>query len=98
MALEASLSSLVKLFILKSPYLSARVSNNVLEYLAEIVAIWVSILDGKVQPSDCCFLCTDNTTTISWIFKSNFSDYTYQEKEDTDSLSREEVSPHLTLS
>ena len=45
-------------------HLKGRVSNNVLDHLAEIVTTWLSILHGEVHPIDCCFSGTDSTTAI----------------------------------
>ena len=55
-------------------YLRFRVSNNVLEYLAEVIAVWLGVLDGEVQDESCVFSGTDNTSAVGWTCKSNFSD------------------------
>ena len=80
-------------------HLKGRVSNNVLEYLAEIVAIWMGILEEEVQPLDCCYSCTDNTSAIGWTFKSNFSGCISNGKDKkVDDVAQEDISPHLILS
>ena len=79
-------------------YLKSRDSNNFLEYLAKIVAIFVSIVEDEVHPLDCYFSCTDNTSEIGWSFKRNFSGCARAEMKIGDALSREEVSSHLTFS
>ena len=45
--------------------LVGKVSNNLLEYLAQIICIWVDILIGAIKPHDCCLSAEDNTTAVS---------------------------------
>lgn len=54
-------------------HLKGHVSNNILEYLAEIVGIWMGILDGEVKKDDCIFSCTDNTSAVGWSRRTNFA-------------------------
>ena len=58
------------------PHLRFCVSNNILEYLAEVVAIWLGILEKEVGKFSCSFSGTDNTSAIGWTYKSNFCDST----------------------
>ena len=60
------------------PHLRFKVSNNVLEYLAEVVAIWLGVLEGEVTEESCVFAGTDNTSAVGWTHKSNFSDATQE--------------------
>ena len=46
-------------------HLKGRASNNILEYLAKIVCIWIGIIENEVIPLDYVFSCTDNTSAIS---------------------------------
>ena len=55
-----------------------RVSNNVLEFLAEVVAIWLGSLDSEVSSGSCAFSGTDNTSAVGWSFKSSFIDETQE--------------------
>ena len=57
-------------------HLLFRVSNNVPEYLAEIVAVWLGILDGEVRENSCVCSGTDNTSAVGWTYKSNFANST----------------------
>ena len=41
-----------------------RVSNNILECLAGIVAIWLALLEGDLLPNDCAFAGMDSTIAI----------------------------------
>ena len=45
-------------------HLRFRVSNNVLEYLALLVAIWLGILDGEVSNDSCSLATSDNTSAL----------------------------------
>ena len=56
------------------PELVGLVSNNVLEFLAEIICIWLDILEQRIMKYDCCLSLCDNTSAISWLHKSNFCD------------------------
>eukprot|EP00957_Ditylum_brightwellii_P175571 13367907-Ditylum_brightwellii.AAC.1 len=60
-------------------HLQGRVSNNMLEYLAEIITIWVDITEGRLETEDCILALSDSSSTISWTFKSNF----HEEKQST---------------
>jgi len=57
-------------------HLHFRVSNNILEYLVEIIAVWLSILQGKVVEGSYSFSVTDSMIAIGWKHKSNFYDST----------------------
>ena len=56
------------------PHLRFKVSNNILECLAEIVATWLGIIEGELVEHACAFSVTDNTSAIGWTHKSNFCD------------------------
>ena len=59
--------------------LRLKVSNNVLEYLAEIVAIWKGVLDREISSGSCIFSSMDNTSVVRWTRKLSFMD-TSQER------------------
>jgi hypothetical protein len=50
-----------------------RASNNLLEFLAAIMAPWVDIINGRLSSGDSALSMTDSTTTEGWMQKSNFS-------------------------
>ena len=56
------------------PHLRFKVSNNILECLAEIMAMWLGIIEGELVEHSCAFSVTDNTSAIGWTHKSNFCD------------------------
>ena len=43
-----------------------------LEYLAQIVSIWLDIYDGDITTEDCVLSMGDSTNAIGWVKKSNF--------------------------
>ena len=49
-----------------------RAHINVLEYLAQIIAIWIDILEGKTKQEDCVLALGDNTSAMGWLRRSNF--------------------------
>ena len=49
-----------------------RAHINVLEYLTQIVSIWIDILEGKTKPEDCILSIGDNTSSLGWMRRSNF--------------------------
>ena len=55
-----------KAFQFKIPrHLQFHTLNNVLEFLAEIVAIWLGIIASEVKEILCVFLRSDNTSIVS---------------------------------
>jgi len=62
--------------------LVGKVSNNLLEFIAEVVCIWIDILEGEMNKFDCCLALGDNTSAISWMHKSNFCDETQSPHEE----------------
>lgn len=58
------------------PRLQFRVGNNAIECLAEIVEIWIGIIEDELVEHYCAFSGTCNTSSIGWTHKSNFCDST----------------------
>jgi hypothetical protein len=50
-----------------------RASNNLLEFLAAIITMWINIIGGRLSPGDCTLLMTDSTTAKGGMKKTNFS-------------------------
>jgi hypothetical protein len=46
--------------------------NNLLEFLVAIIAPWIDIIKGWLNPGDCALSMTDSTTAEGWMRKSNF--------------------------
>ena len=56
-----------------------RAHINVLEYLAQIIALWIDIIEKRIKKQDCVLAIGDNTSAMGWLRRSNF-----RQKEDTD--------------
>jgi hypothetical protein len=56
-----------------SPLFGADIGNNVLEFLAMAVTIWIAILecDQEGSDQDCILAIGDNTSAIGWLYKSS---------------------------
>ena len=69
-----------------------RAHINVLEYLTQIVSIWIDILEGRVSKEDCVLSIGDNTSAMGWLRRSNF-----RQKEDTDTswFVKQQLGRHL---
>ena len=52
--------------------LQFRASNNLLEFLAAIVTLWIDIIGGCLSPGDCALSITNSMTAEGWMKKSNF--------------------------
>ena len=65
-----------------------RAHINLLEYLAQIISIWLDIVENTTKPEDCLLSIGDNTSALGWMRRSNF-----RQTEDTDSSW--EVKQHL---
>ena len=53
-------------------WLRGRAHIGLLEFLAEIVSIWLDIHDGDISAEDCALSMGDSTNAIGWVKKSNF--------------------------
>jgi hypothetical protein len=51
-------------------HLQFRATNNLLEYLAEIITPWIGLLPGRLERGDCALSMTDSTTAEGWMRKS----------------------------
>jgi hypothetical protein len=56
-----------------SPLFGADIGNNVLEFLAMAVTIWLTIIECRLEGSeqDCILAIGDNTSAIGWLYKSS---------------------------
>ena len=69
-----------------------RAHINLLEYLAQVVSIWVDILEGTAKTEDCLLCMGDTTSAMGWLRRSNF-----RQKEETDKtwLVKQYIGRHL---
>ena len=54
------------------PKLRGRAHINLLEFLAQVVSIWIDILEKRVKPLDCLLGMGDNTASMGWLRRTNF--------------------------
>jgi len=45
---------------------------DILEYLAQIISIWIDIIERRTKPEDCILSIGDNTSSLGWMRRSNF--------------------------
>jgi len=59
-------------------WMTATFHINLLEFIASVVAIWLDIIDdnGKTEHKK-YFALTDNSSTVGWLYKSNFHPKTH---------------------
>lgn len=50
--------------------------NNILEYLAAFITIWLEIFEGFAPPESCILSCSDSTSAVGWLFRNNFNSFT----------------------
>ncbi len=54
------------------PKLRNRAHINILEYLAQIISIWIDIIENTTKPEDFLLSIGDNTSSLGWMRRSNF--------------------------
>ena len=52
--------------------LQGRAHINLLEFLAQLISIWIDILEGVTKPQDCLLGMGDSTAAMGWLRRSNF--------------------------
>ena len=74
------------------PNLRNRAHINVLEYLAQIIAIWIDVIEGVTKKEDCILAMGDNTSAMGWLRRSNFRQ---KDESDTSWLVKQQLGRHL---
>ena len=49
-----------------------RAHINTLEYIAQLISIWIDVLEGRVKHQDCILALGDNKSALGWMRRSNF--------------------------
>jgi hypothetical protein len=57
------------------PDLRSRAHINLLEFLTQVLQVWVDILEGRTRPGDCILAMGDNTSAMGWMKRSNFREH-----------------------
>lgn len=53
-------------------HLRGRAHINILEFLTQVVSIWIDIEEGAIKKGDCVLCMGDSTTAMGWMRRSNF--------------------------
>ena len=72
--------------------LQGRAHINLLEFLIQVISIWLDIESGDVKPQDCILAMGDNTTAAGWCRRTNFRE---QSEGDHDWIVKQKVARHL---
>ena len=64
-----------------SPNLKGRAHINLLEFIVQVVSIWIDNLENKINKHDCLLAIGDNTTEAGWLKRSNFRDNSEENEE-----------------
>ena len=69
-----------------------RADINLLEFLAQVISIWIDIEEKIMQPLDCLLGMEDKNTSIGWLRRSNFRE---NDKHDSEWLAKQKVARKL---
>ena len=53
-------------------HLQGRAHINLLEFLIQVIHIWLDLIEGRITSDSCILTMGDNTTAMEWIWRSNF--------------------------
>ena len=73
-------------------YLRNRAHINLLEYMAQIISLWIDIIEGRVMREDCILAIGDNTSAMGWLRRSNFRQ---KDESDTSWSVKQQLGRHL---
>ena len=62
-------------------HLQGRAHINLLECLAQLVSIWIDVIEKKIKPLDCLRGMGDNTASMGWLRRSNFREINENDQE-----------------
>ena len=54
------------------PELRGRAHINLLEFMTQVIGIWLAIEEGRASKLDCVLAMGDSTTALGWMRRSNF--------------------------
>ena len=72
--------------------LRGRAHINLLEFLVQVVSIWIDMIEGAINPHDCLLAIGDNTTAAGWCKRMNFRS---NGEADTDWMIKQKVARRL---
>ena len=68
--------------------LQGRAHINLLEFLSQLISIWIDVLEKRTKPLDCILAMGDNTASMGWLRRSNFRE---NEEGDTEWIAKQKV-------
>ena len=74
--------------------LRGRAHINLLEFLIQVVSIWIDIDAGNVLPQDCLLAMGNNTTAAGWCCRTNFRETS---EGDQDLIVKQKVARKLAM-
>ena len=72
--------------------LRGRAHINLLEFMTQLINIWIDILDGSIRRFDCILCIGDNTSAMGWLRRSNFKE---NNEDDNDWIVKQSVARKL---
>ena len=72
--------------------LRGRAHINLLEFLAQLVSVWIDRIEKRLDPLDCILAMGDSTACMGWLRRSNFRE---NEEHDTEWLAKQKVARKL---
>jgi hypothetical protein len=72
--------------------LRGRAHINLLEFITQVICIWIDILENKVARHDCLLGMGDSTSAMGWLRRSNFKE---KDEDDRDWLAKQRVARKL---
>ena len=72
--------------------LRGRAHINLLEFLAQLISIWIDVLEHKIHPLVCLLGMGDNTASMGWLRRSNFRE---NDENDQEWLAKQKVARKL---
>ena len=73
--------------------LRGRAHINLLEFLTQVIQVWLDILENRIQPEDCILALGDNTSAMGWLRRSNFRETKNEDEEsELDWFAKQQVS------
>jgi hypothetical protein len=72
--------------------LRGRAHINLLEFLVQVISIWVDIESNSIEPQDCLLAMGDNTTAAGWCRRTNFRE---SSESNTDWIAKQQVARKL---
>ena len=72
--------------------LRGRAHINLLEFLAQVISIWVDVINEEIDPLDCLLGMGDNTASMGWLRRTNFRE---NDESDFEWLAKQKVARKL---